>query len=293
MTPELRQRLLAYAKELVDAKVEQRKFFGGHRATVSDRLVSLDVAQYPEPEEEEDLYIRVWAEFTITQVSDPSDGYGSPGDETYFPYPSTTFSSPVFPVFTLRPPESEEAARQAQLDQMEYFLENALAYASPTLLLYDNSYPGVPLILAQAFEDWDQTAFPPFPPYYPGFPATNPELFRGYTIAGPIQFISDAILRLTVNQSATVTLYVRAHAYESLDNFSAGGSARRVRVTTRQVGFDQLDSPGGGGVPRQIAALQEAVVPPGGDVSFSYSPISTALYANNAETVSLVGFELL
>lgn len=284
MSPETRQRLLAYAQELIERKVSERTYLGGDRTTVTDRLISLQLGQPAPPPQPPDIWIRVWAEFTITQVSDPAAGY-----DPLFPYPSTTYSSPLFPVFTLRP-GSQAAARQAQLDQMEDFLDEALTYASATTLFYQND-SGTPLILNQNGSGWTQSPFPPNAPNYPGFPQTDPDLYSPYEIGGPAEFFDSSVLVLTINTSATVTLYVRSHIEDTLDDFAAGGNARTVRLTTRQVGQENLVV-SGGGVPKQIATLQDAVVPPGGSASFSFSPISST-YTGIDETVSLVGFELL
>jgi hypothetical protein len=289
MSPALRQRLLEYARQLVDAKVAEKQLFAGSNVSVMDKMISLQHGYFPRPEELPEIYIRVWAEFTITQVSNPPGGYGTPGTDDYYPYPSTTFSSPIFPVFTLRP-GAQAAARQLQLDDMEYRLENATEYSSATSLLYQNS--DAPLILAQNLSSWSQWAFPPSAPVYPGFPLTNTALWSPYRIAGPVEF-SDSIMSavvLTINSTATVTLYARTHTYETLDTFEFGGNARLVRLTTRQVGLEEL-SVSGGGLPRQIAALQDATISPGGSASFSYSPISSVFI--HPEDVSLVGFELL
>jgi hypothetical protein len=286
MSPETRQRLLAFAQQMVDRKVSERTYLGGDRTTITDRLISLQLGQPPPPEEPEDIWIRVWAEFTITQVSDPAAGY-----PPLYPFPSTTFSSPLFPVFTLRPATSQAAARQAQLDKMEYFLDNALVYSNATTLLYSNNDFDTPKILNLNGESWNQGVYPPYYPTYPGFPKSNFDLLRPYQIGGPSQQFDNSTLVLTINTSATVTLYVRTHVEDTLDTFAFGGNARTVRLTTRHVGYDELLVPGGG-VPRQIAALQDATVPPGGSTSFSYSSISS-VFTNIEETVGLVGFEFL
>jgi hypothetical protein len=279
MKPETRQRLLQYAQELVDRKVSERTYFAGNRTTITDRLISLQLGQPSVAEEPEDIYIRVWAEFSISQVSDPPEGY-----DPLYPYPSTSFTSPAFPVFTLLPP-SRAAARQNQLDQMEYYLTNAGTYFNATALLYANS--NAPLVLAPNNSAWGQDDFPPFAGAYPGFPLTNTDLHNPYLIGGPADFFDFSTKLLEINTTASATLYVRGHTWETLGDFSLGGSARSVRLTTRQVGSE--DS---GGVPRDIISLQDDVVPPGGSVAFNYSPISTAFISID-ESVSLVGFELL
>jgi hypothetical protein len=282
MTPELRQRLLAYAKELVDAKVEQRKFFGGHRATVSDRLVSLDVAQYPEPEEEEDLFVRVWAQVSYSQYAEPLNGL----DPELIPYPTKVVDTPPFPVFTLKPPESEEAARQAQLDQMEYYLENATVYSSPDTLLYPNSFP--PLILAANGSSWSQFQFPPYYPTYPGFFFSDPDILAPFRVGGPVTIpgenFGDPDIQ-TVEASAVVTLYVRGHTEESLDEFENGGAVDPVKLTVRQVA-----SAGIPGFETPIVQLQEDIVGYYGE-TFTFSSLSTSTFPEVDETVSLVGFE--
>jgi len=291
MSPALRQRLLEYTRQLVDAKIAEKQLFAGSNVSIMDKMVSLQHGFFPRVLEPSEIYTRVWAEFTITQAADPPGGYGLPGTDDYLPYPSTSFSSPIFPVFTLLPGTRAEA-RQAQLDAMDDLLDTASDYSSPTALLYPNS--AAPLILAPNGSGWTQGSYPPFASPYPGFPLTETGLYNPYLIGGPAEFIdsigSDVVL--TLNVSAAVTLYVRTHVYETLDQFELGGRARSVRLTTRQVGVEELSAPGGGGVPRQIVSLRDAVAPPNGSASFSFSGISTA-FTGISESVSLVGFELL
>lgn len=275
MTPELRARLLAYANELVDQKVEAMKFISGHRATVTGNMVSLDVAQPAPQREEEDLYVRVWASVTYTQTA-------ADGAEPYL-YPTKVVSLPIFPVFTLKPPESQEAARQAQLEQMEYYLENASEYTSPSSLVFLNS--SAPLVLALNGSTWSQYQFPPYYPVYPGSYFLDSDFIAPFRVGGPSEVpgpqIGDPPVQ-TVEAIATVTLYLRSHSEDSLDNFEAGGEAETAKLTVRQVGLDTNGYP--------LVQLQDEIVGFFGK-TFIFNAISTLSSKPIAETVSLVGFE--
>ena len=281
MTPETRQRLLTYAQTLVDRKVNERTYFAGDRATITDRLISLQLKQSTPVETTRDVWIRVWAEFTITQTSDPSSSV---------PYPNTTFSSPAFPVFTLYP-GSNEPARKNQLDQFDLWLENTYTLNNTqTGLLYPNS--SVPLILAQNGSSWGQSQFPPFLAVYPGFQPPPNDLYNPYRIGGPQQIFESDVLVQTVSLSASVRLYVRGHSWETLSNFELGGASRRVKLTLRQVGTQENPNTPGTGV-ATLVSVQDASVGYNGE-SFNFSPTSTWPTTSRAvtETVGLVGFEL-
>lgn len=275
MSPETRQRLLAYAQELVDQKVQERTYLAGDRTIINDRLVSLQIGQPPPPEEPEDIWTRVWAIFTYSQVavSDLED----------VPFPTKSFVSDPFPVFTLRP-GSQALLRKNQLDQMEYFLDNASVYSSPTTLLYPNS--SAPLVLAQNLSSWSQASFPPYYPVYPGFFYSDSEMLAPFRVGGPYEIFEDSSLVETLTVSATVTLFVKGHLEETLDDFALGGQVRRTKLTVRQVGSQDV-----GGADTPLVQLQDANVDFTGE-TFTFNPISTD-YIGIDETVSLVGFELL
>lgn len=275
MTPETRQRLLDYARQLVDEKVNSMTYMGGHRTTITDRLVSFQLGGAQPVPEPEDVWVRVWAEVTYTQTADPATGV---------PYPTKTVTLPIFPVFTLYP-GSRPQARKSQLDQFETWLDTAFDTISPTTLAYSNSE--APLVLAQNGSPWDQNQFPPNYPVYPGSAFSDSQLLTPFRIGGPVEVVDDA---QTVEASASVRLYVRGHAWDTLDDFTLGGEVTPVKLTVRQVGTKE--NPISPGTPSQtLVTLQDASVGYGGEV-FNFGPTSTWTFPSVDETVSLVGFEL-
>jgi hypothetical protein len=284
MTPDLRQRLLDYARELVSAQVEAQQFLGGERTTITDRLVSLERRTRIVEDEVRDVWVRVWAEFTITQTADPnSEGV---------PFPNLTFSSPIFPVFTLYP-GSNAFARKNQLDLFETWLDNAETLnPSQTGLLYPNT--SVPLVLVQNGSSWSQSQFPPYGAVYPGFSPPPTGLYNPYRVGGPRQIFSEfSTLIQTVAVSASVRLYVRGHSWESLGDFERGGSVTPVKLTVRQVGTKENPTTPGTGIVT-LVSLQDALVGYNGE-SFAFSATSTwpssSLGPDVTETVGLIGFE--
>lgn len=278
MTPETRQRLLDYARQLVDEKVNSMTYMGGHRTTITDRLVSFQLG-VPQPvPEPEDVWVRVWAEVTYIQTAVPATGV---------PYPTKTVTLPIFPVFTLFP-GSRPQARKNQLDQFETWLDTAFDTTSPTTLAYPNS--DAPLVLALNGSSWSQFQFPPNYPVYPGSAFSDPQFLAPFRIGGPTQIIESSILVQTVEVSASVRLYVRGHAWDTLDDFTLGGGVNPVKLTVRQVGT--RENPASPGTPSPtLVTLQEASVGYGGEV-FNFGPTSTwPAFPSVDETVSLVGFE--
>jgi hypothetical protein len=280
MTPETRQRLLDYARSLVDEQVESMTYLAGHRTVITDRLVSFQLGQAAPPEVPQDIWVRVWAELTYTQTAVPSTGV---------PYPTKTVTLAPFPVFTLYPPSNPQA-RKNQLDQFDTWLTTASDITSPTTLAYPNS--DAPLVLAQNGSAWSQFAFPPNYPTYPGSAFSDPDLLTPFRIGGPVQIFQSSILVQTVEVSASVRLYVRGHIWSTLDDFTLGGGVTPVRLTVRQVGT-QENPVVPGTASQTLVTLQDATVEYGGEV-FNFGPTSTwPAFPSVDETVSLVGFEFL
>jgi hypothetical protein len=57
MTPDLKQRLLAFADEEIARQSEQSNYLGGNRVVVQDRLVSLPTLAVPVQEEREETWV--------------------------------------------------------------------------------------------------------------------------------------------------------------------------------------------------------------------------------------------
>lgn len=281
MNEAMKARLLEYARELVDQKIAEKQLFAGTNVSIMDKMISLQHGVFERVTEVARAWVRVWAEITVVQTTTPDPGEAAGGgavQDGVFTYPAT-------PIFTL---PAEDPSRQSVLDSLEYYLDNAQEYSSPLILLYSVSpYP----ILNVPGGSWSQTQYPPYPPVFPGFTVDPDEHVPLRVGTGDVPFSFDDPPGTprwgTVTKTAYVTLYVRAHSFETLGDFELGGKVNLYKLTLRQVGRTVV-----GGNVKQIAVVSTENTDHTGK-SILVSPVSSGGYTNIDEIVHLIGFEPL
>lgn len=286
MNEAMKSRLLEYARELVDQKIAEKQLFAGSNVSVMDKMISLQHGVFARPEEITRYWIRVWAEVTMIQTTTPDAG-NSPGGGAV---QDGVFTYPPFPVFTL---PAENPARQARLDDLEYYLESAEETYPSGNPIY--SFSPYRVLDSTAISYWVESQYPPFPSSYPGFSPDSDELnplrigeyLLWDTIEPPLGFPPWG----TITKTASVTFYVKSHGYETLGDFSLGGAVRLYRITLRQLGR-QASSPTPPSVPVAKVLVQEFTADHTGK-TLVFSGISTDPYKSLEETVHIIGFEPL
>jgi hypothetical protein len=162
MSPSLRQRLLEYARQLVDAKIAEKQLFAGNNVSIIDKMISLRQTGFVQPTEEyPDWYTTIYAE-SFLFTDDVQVGY-FPLHLVAFKLPGSEIVNNADAIFwestELR--SGDETASKKTL-QMRFFcrLATSLSSPSPSTTPFEATFPlndTVEFVMAE----WDQTASPP------------------------------------------------------------------------------------------------------------------------------------